>query len=139
MQGLLKKLWSPPVFDLMFGGLGLLCLTMLVLRAGDGFPPIAPAAQPLVKGAAVVGIIVVSGILAIFSTRLDQKLADDFMFHTLSKSAFMGMMGFLFTAILWHIFLAPRLGSLSFFSMVMVAMVVWSFCYLLTRLRGTGA
>lgn len=139
MQGFLRRLYSPRMFDLMFGGLGALCLTSLVLRAGDGAPPIAPADQPLVKGAAVVGVIAVCSVLSIYSTRLDQKLADDYMFHTLSKSAFMGMMGFLGSSILWHIFLARSMGPLSFFSMVMAAFVVWSFCYLITRLRGTGA
>jgi hypothetical protein len=137
MSGLLKRMYTPISFDLLFGTAGTIGMVGLVLEGSRPYPAIAAAAEPLTKGAALVGVTIASAVLAIVSTRLDQKMADDFVFHTLTKSAFIGMFVILFTAVFWQTLLADKFGGLSSYSMIGVLVVGWALSYFYTRLRGT--
>jgi hypothetical protein len=139
MPALLKKLYSPLLFDTLFGIAGAMGFVGLVLDAGRAYPAIIPAAEPLTKGGTLAAVLLASAIVAIVSTRFDQKHADDFLFHTLTKSAFVGMFTILFTAALWETLLADNLGSLSSYSMVGVLVAAWAVGWFYTRLRGTRA
>jgi hypothetical protein len=137
MAGLLKKMYHPISFDLLFGAAGLLGIAGLVLESGRSHPAIEAAAEPLTKGAALFGVTVASAALAVATTRLDQKMADDFVFHSLTKSAFIAMFVILFTAVFWHTLLARTLGGISSYSLVGVLVVGWALSWFYTRLRGT--
>ena len=137
MAGLLKKMYQPISFDLLFGAAGTIGAIGLVLEASRSYPAIAAPAEPLTKGAALVGVTVASLALAITTTRLDQKMADDFVFHSLTKSAFIAMFVILFTAVFWQTILADDLGGISSYAMVGVLVVGWSLSWFYTRIRGT--
>jgi hypothetical protein len=139
MPALLKKLYSPAAFDALFGLLGLVGLAGLMLEAGRAYPAIAPAAEPLVKGGALAAVLLASTVISISSTRFDQNQADDYLFHALSKSAFIAMMTIVFTAVLWKILLAGNLGAWSSNAMLGVLVAAWSVCWFYTRSRGTRA
>ena len=140
MPGTLKKkLYSPVLFDVLFALAGMLGLAGLVLDAGRAYPAIAPAAEPLGKGASLAGVLLAAAVLAIVSTRFDQKHADDFLFQTLTKSAFIGMFTSFFTLAFWEVLFTQQLGGLSSYAMVGILVASWSLGYLYTRLRGTGA
>jgi hypothetical protein len=127
------------MFDFVFGLAGLTGLAGLVISGYHGGPAIPPAPDPLVKGAALVGVVVAGWLLAIQSTRLDQKLADDFVYEMLTKSAFIGMMGFIFIVVLWQVLLAHTLGGLTEYATIGILVDAWSLSYFYTRVRGTGA
>ena len=139
MAGLMKKLYSPAAFDALFGVAGALGLAGLVIDAGRAYPAIAPAAEPLAKGGTLAGVLLASAILAIASTRFDQKQADDFVFHTLTKSAFIAMFAFFFTLAFWEVRLNDNLGGLSSYTAIGVLVAAWSVSWFYTRLRGTRA
>ena len=139
MPGLVKKLYSPPLFDTLFGVAGALGLVGVVLDAGRAYPAIAAAAEPLAKGGSLAAVLLVSTILAIAATRFDQKQADDFLFHTLTKSAFVAMFIMLFTMVIWETLLADNLGGWSSHAMIGVLVAAWSVSWFYTRLRGTRA
>lgn len=137
----LKRIYySPRAFDVLFGVAGTLSLAGIVLDAGRPYPAIEAAAEPLQKGGALIGAILASAILAVISTRIDQKHADDFVFHTLTKSALIAMLTSFFALAIWQMLFADQFGDVSS-SRAMVAILVasWSLSYLYTRLRGTGA
>jgi hypothetical protein len=137
VAGLLKKMYQPISFDVLFGVAGTIGTVGLVLEGSRPYPAIAAAAEPLTKGAALVGATIGSALLAIVSTRLDQTMADDFVFHSLTKSAFIGMFVILFTAVFWQTILADNLGGLSSYAMIGVLVVGWSLSWFYTRIRGT--
>jgi hypothetical protein len=137
MRTLTKILYSTATFDALFAAVGLVALSGLALSAGHGIPAIEPAASPLAKGAAVVGALVGGAALASQTSRLDQKLADDFLYHTLTKSAFIAIMAFVFAAVLWVVLFQHSLGGLSSSSMVALIVGAWSLSYFYTRVRGT--
>jgi hypothetical protein len=139
MKSLTRKLYAPALFDVLFAGAGLVSLGGLAASAGHASPAIVAAAEPLAKGATLVGVVCAAVLLAAQTARVDQKLADDFLFHTLTKSAFIGMFGAIFTAALWEAVTDGGLGSLSSYTMLGVAVASWSLSYFYTRLRGTGA
>lgn len=139
MPGFAKRLYSPLLFDCLFALSGALGMTGLVLDASRAYPAIAPAAEPLTKGAALVGAIVAAGLAAIVTTRFDQKHADDFLFHTLTKSAFIAMFTSFFALALWQMLFAARLGGVSSYATIGVLMASWSLGYFYTRVRGTGS
>lgn len=139
MPALLKKIYSPAVFDALFGLLGLVGLAGLMIEAGRAYPAIAAAAEPLVKGGSLVAVLLASAMLSIASTRFDQKQADDFLFHTLTKSAFIAMFTIVFTAVLWKVLLAGNLGGWSSNAMLGVLVAAWSVGWFYTRIRGTRA
>jgi hypothetical protein len=138
MLKIMKKLYSPGIFDALFGVAGALGAVGLILEGGRHYPAISPT-DPMTKGLAGIAVVVASVVLAISTTRLDQKLADDFLYQTLTKSAFIAMFGILFTAVLWQLLLARDLGGLSSFAMVGVLVTAWSLSWFYTRLRGTRA
>ena len=139
MPGLVKRLYAPLLFDCLFTLSGALGVIGVIVDVGRAYPAIAPAAQPLTKGAALVGAIVAAGVMAIVTTRFDQKHADDFVFHTLTKSAFVAMFTMLFALALWQMLFAARLGGISSYAAIGVLVASWSFGYLYTRVRGTGS
>lgn len=139
MPGFAKTFYSPLLFDCLFALSGALGVTGIVLDAGRAYPAIAPAAQPLAKGAALVGAIVAAGLVAIVTTRFDQKHADDFLFHTLTKSAFVAMFTLVFALALWQVLFAARLGGVSSYATIGVLVASWSLGYFYTRVRGTGS
>ncbi|WP_158298829.1 hypothetical protein [Sphingomonas psychrotolerans] len=139
MAGFVKRLYSPLLFDCLFALSGALGVVGVVLDVSRAYPAIAPAAQPLTKGAALVGAIVAAGLVAIVTTRFDQKHADDFVFHTLTKSAFIAMFTLLFALALWQMLFAARLGGVSSYATIGVLVASWSLAYFYTRVRGTGS
>lgn len=139
MPGIVKRLYSPLLFDCLFALSGALGVAGVVLDAGRAYPAVAPAAQPLAKGAVLVGAIIAAGLVAIVTTRFDQKHADDFLYHTLTKSAFIAVFTLLFTLALWQILFAAKLGGVSSYATIGVLVASWSFGYFYTRLRGTGS
>jgi hypothetical protein len=138
MPGFFKRLYSPLLFDGLFATSGALAVIGIVLNTSRAYPAIAPAAQPLLKGATIVGAMIVAGLIAIVSTRLDQKNADDFLYLTLTKSAFIAMFTLIFTLVLWQITFAASLGGVSTPVTIGVLIASWSFAYFYTRVRGTG-
>jgi formate-dependent nitrite reductase membrane component NrfD len=137
----LKRIYySPRAFDVLFGVAGSLSLAGIVLDAGRPYPAIEAAAEPLEKGGALIGAILASAILAVICARIDQKHADDFVFHTLTKSALIAMLASFFALAVWQVLFAGKFGDVSS-SRTMVAILVasWSLSYFYTRLRGTGA
>lgn len=139
MPGFVKRLYSPLLFDCLFALSGVFGVTGVVLDASRAYPAIAPAAQPLAKGLALVGAVVAAGLIAIVTTRFDQKHADDFLFHTLTKSAFIAMFTLFFALALWQTLFAARLGGVSSYATIGVLVASWSFGYFYTRARGTGS
>jgi hypothetical protein len=137
MTGFVKRLYSPLLFDCLFAASGVLGVIGVVLDVGRAYPAIAPAAQPLTKGAAVVGATLAAGLVAIVTTRFDQKHADDFVFHTLTKSAFIAIFTVLFALALWQMLFASTLGGVSSYATIGVLVASWSFSYFYTRVRGT--
>jgi hypothetical protein len=137
MPCFVKKLYSPLLFDCLFALAGALGVIGIVLDVGRAYPAIAPAAQPLAKGAAVIGATILAGLMAMVTTRFDQKHADDFLFHTLTKSAFIAVFTVLFALALWQMLFAARLGGVSSYATVGVLVASWSLAYFYTRVRGT--
>jgi len=139
MSGLMRKLYSPRVFDVLFGIAGVLSIGALVAATGHGYPPVVASANPLAKGGILVAVLVASTLLGIASVRFDQKTADDYLFLILTKSAYLAMFTTFFTGAMWELLLADSLGGLT--SQVMIGLLIasWSLAYLYTRLRGTGA
>lgn len=139
MTGFVKRLYSPLLFDGVFAVTGALAVAGMVLDVSRAYPAIAPAAQPLIKGVALVGAVVLAGLVATITTRFDQKHADDFVYHTLTKSAFIAMFTLLFALTLWQMLFAARMGGVSLYTTLCMLMVSWSFSYFYTRVRGTGS
>jgi hypothetical protein len=137
MPGFVKRLYSPLLFDCLFAASGALGAIGIVVDVSRAYPAIAPAAQPLTKGAAVIGATIVAGLVAIVTTRFDQKHADDFVFHTLTKSAFIAIFTVLFALALWQMLFAARMGGVSSYATIGVLVASWSLAYFYTRLRGT--
>jgi hypothetical protein len=139
MPGLIKKLYSPPMFDALFALAGSLGVAGLVLDVGRYYPAIEPASQPIVKSGILIAAIIAAALLAVASTRFDQKHADDFLFHTLTKSAFIAMFTVFFTLVLWELLFADGHGGLSSYAIVGILVASWSVSWFYTRLRGTRA
>lgn len=137
MKSLTKILYSTGTFDALFAVCGVMAVGGLALSAGHGIPAIEPAAAPLAKGGAVVAALIAGAVLASQTSRIDQKLADDFLYHTLTKSAFIALMAFVFAAVLWVLLFQHAFGGLSSSSMVGLIVGAWSLSYFYTRLRGT--
>ena len=139
MTSLLRKMYSPLLFDLLFAAVGMVGLFGLLLSTGDHIPEIAAAADPLTKGAILIGVVLVGTIVSIFSTRLDQKCAEDFLFQTLTKSSFVGIMGFVLSMVFWQVLFARTYGRLPGFTIIGIVLTCWTLGYFYTRMRGTRA
>ena len=139
MLSLIKRIYSPVAFDILFAGAGLFSIYSLFRLAVTPIPPIVTSESPGAKVAAIVGVILVSSLVATVSTRIDQLLADDFMFRTLTKSAMVGLMSFFIASVVWYSMFVGSFGAISSFSMVMLALACWCVAYFITRVRGTGA
>jgi hypothetical protein len=139
MPGLVKMLYTPLLFDCLFALAASLGVIGVVLDANRAYPAVVPAAEPLIKGAALVGTMLAAAMLAIVATRFDQKHADDFLYHVLTKSAFIAMFTAFFVLAFWQILFAARLGGLSSHTTVGVLATSWSLGYFYTRVRGTGS
>ena len=137
MTRLLKRLYSPALFDTLFALAGAVAVAGLLLGAGRAYPAIAPAAEPLAKGGTLAATLLAAAVLAVASTRFDQKQADDYLFQTLAKSAFVAMFTILFTAVLWELLAVEALGGLSSNTMIGVLVAAWSVSWFYTRIRGT--
>ena len=140
MPAILKKLYySPRSFDVVFGVAGALSVTGIVLDVGRSYPAVEASAEPLVKSSALLGAIVASAMLAAVSARIDQKHADDFVFHTITKSALIAMLTSFFALAIWQMLFADKLGGVSSHTMIAVLVTSWSLSWFYTRVRGTGA
>ena len=139
MKSILRAMYSPLSFDILFALLAAICATLLVNWSGMDIPPIAPASDPLTKGAALAAVAVVGALLGTASTRFDQAWADDYVFQTLCKSALVGIMGFVFAIVIWSVLVADKLGRISSLSTFALLFATWSVGYFIVRLRGTGA
>ena len=139
MSGFMRKLYSPRVFDWLFGFAGLVSIGAVIPATGNAYPAVSASDNPLLKGGMLVAVLLASALFAIAAARFDQKKADDYLFIVLTRSAYVGLFTLLFTAVLWELLLAETLGGLT--SQVMIGLLVasWSLGYLYTRLRGTGA
>jgi hypothetical protein len=131
-------MYSPRAFDVLFALLGIICASLFVQWSGVEIPAIAPAANPLAKGAALTGVAIAGSVLSTLSTKFDQKWADDYVFQTLSKSALMAVIGFIFAAVLYTLLFAENLGRVSSYGMIALLCACWSVSYFIVRLRGTG-
>lgn len=139
MPGLIKKLYSPPLIDALFAVAGTMGVVGIVVDMTRSYPAVERAVAPLAKGGSLLGALLASVLLAVVSTRADQKLADDFLYHTMTKSAFIAMFAVFFTLALWEVLLADRLGGVSSYAVVGLIVAAWSLSYFYTRLRGTRA
>lgn len=138
MPGFFKRMYSPLLFDGLFATSGALAVVGIVLNTSRAYPAIAPAAQPLLKGVTIIGAILIASLIAVVTTRHDQKYADDFLYLTLTKSAFIAMFTLIFTLALWQVMFAASLGGVSTHATIGVLIASWSFAYFYTRARGTG-
>ena len=91
------------------------------------------------KGATLAGLVLAATVVAAFSSRLDQKCADDYAFQTLTKASFIGMNMLIFSVAIWSLLFEDNLGGLSGFNTFNIALAGWSLGYFYTRIRGTGA
>ncbi|MXO59651.1 hypothetical protein GRI89_08870 [Altererythrobacter salegens] len=139
MPAIGKIFYSPRTFDLVFAGAGLLAVFGLVSLAGKPFPAIEAPDSPLLKGVIVLAVVIAGGAMSLVTTRVDQKCADDFVFSTLTKSAFQGFMGYILASTLWEVLFSHSIGAISTPISMMIAMGSWSLAYLLTRWKGTRA
>jgi len=139
MLKLARKMYSPALFDVMFAAVGILGVAGVMLSAGRAVPPIELAESPLMKGGALLGTMIAALFLIIQTTRLDQKCADDFLFQTLTKSAFMALMTYIVGSAFWEAVLADNLGNFSQQTTIGIVVLLWSLTYFYTRWRGTGA
>ena len=136
MPSFAKKFYSPLLFDCLFASTGVLSVAGIILDVGRPYPAIVPA-DPLIKAAALLGTIIAGGLFAVISARWDQKHADDFLFHTLTKSAFIAMFTAFFSLALWEVLFAARLGGVSTHGTIGILIASWSLSYFYTRVRGT--
>ena len=139
MKTLLRKIYAPVAFDIMFALAAVFFATAAIVSIGTGLPAIAPATDPLAKLLSFFGLIAAGVVVSIGSTRLDHKLADDFVYHLLTKSAFIAIFGFIFFAVFWEVLVADTLGGIPGYGMVTVIMLCWSLSWFYSRWRGTGA
>ena len=137
MPNLARKLNSPVVHDVVFGMVGLGSLATLVLAGGHGAPAIEAAAQPLRTGATLVALLVTATALGTTSSRLDNG-KDEYVFRVLAKSALIGMLSLVFSAVFWGALFADNLGELSATTLLALGLGGWSLGYLYTRIRGTS-
>lgn len=137
MSDFVKKLYSPLLFDCLFGLAGAVALTGVMADASRTYPAISPAAQPVAKSAALIGALLAAALMAILTARFDQKHADDFIFHTLTKSAFIAMFTTFFALALWQALFAANLGGVSSYATIGMLIASWSLSYFYTRVRGT--
>ncbi|MEL1250240.1 hypothetical protein [Aurantiacibacter gilvus] len=131
--------FAPRTFDLLFTIQGAIGFAMIALRTGQVSTVPETAADPLVKAASLAGLVLVAAVVASLSSRIDQKRADDYMFATLTKSAFIAVLAMLCIGLLWIAWFADTFGDLGAVSMLACTMASWSLGYLYTRLRGTTA
>ncbi|MEO6154024.1 MAG: hypothetical protein ABIT09_03415 [Croceibacterium sp.] len=134
-----KTLYSPVAFDALFALGGTLAFAGMVLDMRHAYPAIESATQPLAKGGSLIAVLLAATLLAVASTRFDQKMADDFLFHTLTKSAFVAMFIVLFTAVGWHILLEQKFGMFSSNVAIAILAAAWAVSWFYTRVRGTLA
>lgn len=139
MPSFTRLIYSPRAFDSIFAITGIACVIMLWFGADKVVPAIEPPSEPWRKGMALLAILFAGGAIATVTTRLDQKLADDFVYQVLARSAFVAMFVLVFSVVLWEVLFASNLGGLSGFSVFCLALGGWSLAYFYTRWRGTGA
>lgn len=137
MRRFVKTLYSPLLFDCLFATAGAMSLAGILFTAGQAFPAIAQAASPLAKSGALVGVVLAGAVLARQTTRIDQQLADDFLFQTLTKSALIGMMATIFALALWFVLFEHAMGVFGPHVVVGVIVCAWSISYFFTRIWGT--
>ncbi len=132
-------MYSPILFDTIFAVAGAISIVGLAMSTGNAMPAIEAADNAFAKGGALVVLVLAGVLLATHSTRLDQRCADDYLFMTLAKSAFIGMMAFILASAFWEALFADNLGRISSYATLGVAVAAWSLAYFYTRIRGTGA
>lgn len=139
MGQLAKKIYSPILFDCLFGLAGTLGIVGILIDTGRAYNAIEPVAGDLTRGGALLGVILGGMLLAILAARIDQKCADDYVFQTLTKSAYIAFFTCFFVLALWQAFLASRLGELSSPTIIGILVLAWSLSWFYTRIRGTRA
>lgn len=139
MGQLSKKIYSPVLFDCLFGLAGALGIAGILLDTGRAYSAIEPVAGDLTRGGALLGVILAGVLLAVLAARLDQKCADDYVFQTLTKSAYIAFFTCFFVLALWQAFFVSRLGGLSSPTIVGILVLAWSLSWFYTRIRGTRA
>ena len=138
MRGWLRNIYSPPAFDVAFALVFLAGAGGVLQSSDNAFPAIAAAADPLLKAGVVVLVACASLALAAGTIRLDQKLADDFVFQTLLRSAYLGSLTFLLSVVMWQLMIASNLGELPPPALIALWMLAWALGWLVARLRGTS-
>jgi uncharacterized membrane protein len=139
MKSLTKKFYTPRTFDVLFAIAGLLSVAALARVAGLPAEAIAPATSPVAKAAAAIATLFAAALLATWAARFDQKMADDFLFHTLTKSAYVAMATIFIVFTFWQLLFAGSLGGLGGRAMIATACAAWSLGYFYVRIRGTAA
>lgn len=138
MKRLTKKLYTPRTFDILFAIAGLLSVAALARVVGLPAEAIAPAANPVAKAAALIGALFAATLFAAWASRFDQRMADDFLFQTLTKSAYVAMMTIVVVFASWLLLFADNLGDLGGRAMLATICAAWSLGYFYVRIRGTN-
>tara|TARA_A100001391_G_scaffold53249_2_gene32462 strand:+ start:4229 stop:4648 length:420 start_codon:yes stop_codon:yes gene_type:complete len=139
MRHFLKSMYEPRYLDLLFGVLAALSITLIAISAGGGAPAIQALESGWVKALALLGSAIAVTVISTKTTDLDQKLADDFIFMTLTKSALITVMALLIWLVLWEVLFASSLGSIPGYGVLTILLAIWSTAYFLTRWKGTRA
>lgn len=134
-----RILYSPRVLDAIFALAGTGAAILLSLGPVVSHPVRAPIERPDLMGVTLVAVIVASAILAAFTSRLDQKCADDFVFITLAKSALIALTTLILVFVSWELLFSDNMGDLPGAATIPMVMLAWSLSWFYTRWRGTGA
>jgi hypothetical protein len=136
--------YSPRFFDVTFAIIAVLMLIGIFKTAGIEIPEIAAANDPMRKGLTAVAVVICATLLASFTTKIDQKCADDFLFMALAKSALIALMAMIFTVAIYsvafsHALMEDSLGRLPAMTLFMIVIESWTLAYFGVRWKGTRA
>jgi len=131
--------YSPRTFDIMFAAIGLIAILLITLGATAAAQVRTVPAGDWTRAATLLAVIVVSGIIATSSSKLDKRNADEYMYTALTKSAFIGMLGQCVTVSLWDVLFSDAMGDLSGTGVLSISLAAWAIGYFYTRIRGTSA
>lgn len=134
-----RFLYSPSLLDVTFALAGVGAAVLLSLGPVVSHPVRAPVDRPDWMGVTLVAVLAASAMLAAFTSRLDQKCADDFVFMTLAKSALIALTTLILVVVFWELLFSSSMGDLPGAATIPMVMVAWALAWFYTRVRGTGA
>ena len=139
MPNFTKIIYSPRYFDIAFGIIAVLMLIGIFKTVGLGMPAITASEDPVIKGLTAVAVFIAAITLAFFTTNIDQKCADDFLFLALAKSALIAIMGTIFAVAFWLLLMQKTFGPMPTITILMVVVGGWTLAYFGIRWKGTVA